>query len=423
VAEGKRELEKYEKVDLKPALSAFTGPSAARGDLSTTQALRRSIFDRDAEVRLNARRTLIALGLVRASLIYLRKSIPIPKGKVEPEKKDRKGKEEDEKDKEDRKDGDARARPGKEGRSSVRIIQTAGTEVPARLPVLQLPPPRRDEDNKGKDKPLQENDRKGNEKKTTGKKQEGENNWDEALNKLLLGLDRDIAARCADPDPVNRRRGLMAIEALGDEASIYLDRILAGTKDRDLFVRWIAARTLGKLAEDRKDRTNRLTRAQTATALRALVCLLDDDDLDVRLATAKAIGLFGPAGSAAVAALTKHVNRGDAEFRMEVMRALEGIGESARTALPAIARELRELDPRLRAEAARVIGRFGPAARAYLPALMRLNDDPDSDVRSAASAAILNITQQPENGTSGKDEDNEDRKKEDGKKKEEDKEK
>jgi HEAT repeat protein len=83
------------------------------------------------------------------------------------------------------------------------------------------------------------------------------------------------------------------------------------------------------------------------------------------------------------------------ETRIAAMKALENIGRPAAPALPAVAWALLDLSPRIRSEAARVLGRFGAEAQPFLPALRRRTTDPDSDVRKAASEAILNITSPP----------------------------
>ena len=50
-------------------------------------------------------------------------------------------------------------------------------------------------------------------------------------------------------------------------------------------------------------------------------------------------------------------------------------------------------DPRVRIIAADVLGRFGTLAASAEPALRNALDDPDSDVRRAASEALLSILQ------------------------------
>src|SRR5262249_22696100 len=66
-------------------------------------------------------------------------------------------------------------------------------------------------------------------------------------------------------------------------------------------------------------------------------------------------------------------------------------------ALPTLVRSFRDPDPRVRARAARVVGRLGTreasraAAAGYIEDLRRLTSDPDSDVRKAASAALVEI--------------------------------
>jgi HEAT repeat protein len=131
----------------------------------------------------------------------------------------------------------------------------------------------------------------------------------------------------------------------------------------------------------------------------ALICVLDDPDLDPRMAAAAALAAYGPDARAAVPALTARILKGDSEVRIANMKALESIGTDSVTALPSLAKLFTILDPRVRAEAARVVGRFGSspttreAARKYLPDLRRLTADPDTDVRKAAAGAILEIEQ------------------------------
>ena len=157
-------------------------------------------------------------------------------------------------------------------------------------------------------------------------------------------------------------------------------------KDRDLFVRWIAARALGKLAPKSAD-----------SVVPALTAVLDDEDLDPRIAAANALGAYGPDAKSAVTALTDRLLKGDAEVRIANMKALEGIGTDSVSALPTVVKLFAFIDPRVRTEAARLVGRFGSspktreAAKKYVPALRELTFDPDTDVRKAAAAAVLEI--------------------------------
>jgi HEAT repeat protein len=395
VERGRQFVWEREKNLLKPALLALT-QAPSRGDLTLQEALTRSAFDSDPEARLNARRALDRLALVRAALRDLRQAVPTqdrPGGKngKKEEKKDDKKKDKDRKGK----DRDVRAVPAS-GRSPARIVLTSGqVGPPSPPPLLHLPTPeaitvhQKDEPDR-KDKKDDKKDEDKDEEEPLPREPDKE--VDKArrdLGRMLRGIGGEMVRRgYVDPNAPARRSSFQAVEGLGEAAIPFVPQIVRASKDRDLFVRWIAARTLGKLGQQ----PSKLSQKQTDLVLEALGRLLGDDDLDVRIAAAKAIELFGPAAAPVVPVLTQRVNRGDAEFRIAVIRALEEIGPAARAALPAIARELRQIDPRLRAEAARSLGRFGAAAgRPYLRELTRLNNDPDSEVRRAASSAIINI--------------------------------
>src|SRR5262249_62046752 len=91
-----------------------------------------------------------------------------------------------------------------------------------------------------------------------------------------------------------------------------------------LFVRWAAARTLGKL---------RYTETADDVVPPLVKLVTCDEDLDVRLASATALERYGPAAGAAVPELARAVNAGDVELRVAVIRALQGIGTAAAPAI------------------------------------------------------------------------------------------
>jgi HEAT repeat protein len=348
VNEYRREVADKEK-QVMPALRAYRGQAAA---------LLRVAADRDTGVRLGARRTLEALARTRDLLDQLRSSIPT-RGKGGDEGMSRRDR------------GPGKKRTG--------LIVPVGAEVA--LPAAGGPPPiirlpAADDKDKEKDK-----DEKDEKKDDKGKAvDEGDKEPDpigQLLDEVAEGL---VRGGFSDPNPVARRASFEALESMGAASRPFIPRLVQGLKDPDLFVRWIAARALGKLAP-----------RQAEVVVPALACNLDDPDLDPRIAAARALGQYGPLARGAVEALTARLSKGDAEFRLAAMKALEDIGTDSAPALPALARSLRDIDPRVRAEAARIIGRFGSAARGHVEALRRLTTDPDSDVRKAASAAILTI--------------------------------
>jgi HEAT repeat protein len=211
--------------------------------------------------------------------------------------------------------------------------------------------------------------------------QETKSSEDEVLRRGVTPGLMAIAKQLHDPDPVIRRAEIDFLEMLEDAAAPALTTLIRALSDPDIFVRWSAARTLG-----------RIDPALAARAVPALAQLLSDRDLDVRLTAAATLEAYGPAAGAAIPALAAAVSQGDSEFRRAVMYALQSIGpEAAREAVPGLVTDLTNDDARVRRAAAETLGRFGPAARSALPTLRRTLQDEDGDVRQAASDALLSI--------------------------------
>ena len=187
----------------------------------------------------------------------------------------------------------------------------------------------------------------------------------------LSGSERNLAAR---------RATAQTLESLGELAHPYREAIARQLGDPDLFVRWIAARTLGKMGE------------KAASAVPGLASLChEEEDQDVRIVALDALGKIGPPAVAALPAVTRCLTRGDAEVRLAAIDALEGIGQGSEPALATLVELFQYEDYRVRAAAAKLVGRFESKARRYVPQLRKLVDDRDATVRGAASAAILAI--------------------------------
>jgi HEAT repeat protein len=344
--EAKKEREDLEDglTGIRPALKAFTSKEVF-------PVLARALSDPDQQTRLEARRTLDELSRLRRFLIEYDNQIP-EKGK-EPAKESPRG-----------------ALPRRTS-TGAKVVLTSGVDAPIssatppiiRIPALPVPVPavlvrrqKKDEDD---------------------------------LTNLLLKLGDTIVRRVgSDPNPLARRATVEAVESLGPAGLQFTPQIVAALKDSDLFVRWVAARTLERLAY-----TVEKEAPERAPAIVAgLVNLLDDEDLDPRTQAASALGTYGPMAKSAIPALVAKLEKGDPDFRIAVIKGIEGVGTDAAPALPALARLFTDPDQRIRAEAARVVGRFGALARDYLPGLERLVDDLDLDVRKAATAAMLQIT-------------------------------
>jgi HEAT repeat protein len=204
----------------------------------------------------------------------------------------------------------------------------------------------------------------------------------------MAGTVQAMIAGLSDPDFRVRLVSIDVLEIRGGAAAPAIPALVRALRDPNKFVRWSAARTLGKLAP-----------RQGEDVVPALLRMLDDrEDMGVRITAAKAIKEYGkassPAVKQAVPVLARVINRGDKEYIIAVMETIQGIGTEAQGALPAVAWILRnrELPSNVRQVAARTLGRFGPLAVRQLKDLRAvMTSDPDDDLRKEASVAVLSI--------------------------------
>jgi HEAT repeat protein len=201
---------------------------------------------------------------------------------------------------------------------------------------------------------------------------------------LLEGLQKTVqvlAAGLSDPDVRARRGAVDVLEALGPASAAAARELVRALHDTDQFVRWAAARTLGKISP-----------VASKTAVPALGELLADLDLDVRMAAAMALECYGPAAKPALPMLIRATRATDAELRVTAMRSVSAVGSAAApAAVPALTEALADTDDRVRQMAAQVLGHFGPAAREAVAALNLALQDSNPDVQKAAGEALLNI--------------------------------
>lgn len=196
-----------------------------------------------------------------------------------------------------------------------------------------------------------------------------------------------------DTNPVIRKAAAQAFEFVGGQPDWRFQgsqgpqnqtiQIIAKTaiNDPNMIVRWVCVRSLGQ------------TGTFPEIALPALVARLRSDDLEVRIAAAKAIKSFGPKAAPVVQDLGREISHGDADFRIAAMQTAEAIGYACKPIIPAIAENMEHENPKVRIQCAVTLGRFGSAAEAALPTLRRNLRDPDTETRLAASNAILQIEQ------------------------------
>jgi hypothetical protein len=210
----------------------------------------------------------------------------------------------------------------------------------------------------------------------------------EALQDSLLeglhGTVQALAAGLKDGDVRARRGAIDVLETLGPASASAGPALVRALRDPDQFVRWAAARTLGKISP-----------VEAATAVPALGSLLADLDLDVRLAAVIALERYGPAAQPALPELIRAMRATDAELRVAAMRAVVAVGGTqTQAAISVLTEALADSDSRVRLMAAQVLGRFGPGARSAVDALKQALQDSDLEVQKAAGEALLNIKRQ-----------------------------
>jgi HEAT repeat protein len=204
-----------------------------------------------------------------------------------------------------------------------------------------------------------------------------------------------VIRELSDPAVPGRLKALDVLETMGPDAAPAIPDLVRVTRDPELFVRWSAARTLGKIGP-----------VDTPATLPALTRLLQDVDLDVAVAAARALGYYGPEAKAAVPALIQSLKKAsDGRMRLAVIASLKEIGTDSRPAIPALVAALTDPDLDVRRAAAEALGLFGPTAAEAAPALRAALQQNRADladpvlrvreaaarVRQAISDALLTI--------------------------------
>jgi hypothetical protein len=143
-----------------------------------------------------------------------------------------------------------------------------------------------------------------------------------AIEELLSDMLRQgvpaIASGISDPDPQARSRAIDVLETLGPAAQPALPVLIKALEDPDRFVRWSAARTIGRLAP-----------AESSPAVVALAHCLADTDLDVQQAAARSLESYGPAAASAAPALARALDTHSTSLKLAILRSLKAIGPSA----------------------------------------------------------------------------------------------
>jgi len=202
----------------------------------------------------------------------------------------------------------------------------------------------------------------------------------EYVQRFLLDVLPGLVEAVKSGNATVRLAALEALEIYGTKGRAAASAVEDLLTDGNAFVRWSAARTLGRIGS-----------AHPPATVERLARLLDDPDGDVRYAAAEAIGAFGTDARIAVPHLTKALASDDAPLQTSVLNALAVIGPDAAPAVPALVKTLQAREARVRRLVPGALAALGSHAQSALPALQAALHDPDPEVRQAAAAAILRI--------------------------------
>jgi HEAT repeat protein len=170
---------------------------------------------------------------------------------------------------------------------------------------------------------------------------------DPLLNGLRTTLPA-LVAGIADPDARQRLKAIDVLERMGPAAEPAAAALVRALGDSDRFVRWSAARVLGKIAPAKADQ-----------AVPALTKLLAEEDVDVRLAAIRALGHYGRAARESTPRLVALLRAPDAETRLAALRAVSAIGtDAASAAAPVLWELVADPDARVRQRAVDLLNRL-----------------------------------------------------------------
>jgi HEAT repeat protein len=208
----------------------------------------------------------------------------------------------------------------------------------------------------------------------------------EGIDPLELFLKTDLGAVAplfSEADMRLRREAAIFLLLL-DERALPLSRhLIARLSDSDRSIRWVAARALNNFPPER-----------ISEAVPHLARLLTDDDPNARKAAAETLEWMGPLARGALGALGQAIQQGDPEGRIAAVKALTALESNiAQEATPQLIAVLGQpdADSKVLVAVADALAQIGPPARAAVPSLRRLVGHDDSEVRKAASEAILEI--------------------------------
>ncbi len=158
-----------------------------------------------------------------------------------------------------------------------------------------------------------------------------------------------------------------------------------------------------ELATIRRNRVAELAR-QGPGAITALVEVLNDEDQEVRLAAARALGEMGPQALAALSVLEKRLKLNAATVSLEASICLLAMQKIApQSALDYLTAALHETDPRIRIQAVRGFCLLKREAKTVVPktvvpVLVTALEEPDAEVRREAAEVLGEVGPQARAG-------------------------
>jgi HEAT repeat protein len=202
---------------------------------------------------------------------------------------------------------------------------------------------------------------------------------------LLAGLSKAVPdlAVCVDGDKdlEVRLAALYVLEDLGPDAEKAAPAAAEAMKHDDPFVRWGAARVLGKMApKGAKD------------GVPALARRVNDPNGDVRITVLAALKQYGPAALDAVKEVSGAVNADDEQTRLWAVRVLAAVGKDGReqtTEALTVALSPKETSAPVRRAAVAALAAFGKPDAKATAALRAALADADPEVRRTAGEALL----------------------------------